>query len=705
MLRLGDQPASSAGGTDPRPARPVLAELAQATLAARLLVVAALIVLYMLLPGSIPGRLAMPLLAGAVLYAVGLTLVGAQSTERAERVARWALAGDVALLWTGMLVTSAPIEFVLLGFPLVVVAGLLTGYWGAGTIAAALALAQVPGVPSSAFAPAQWIGWTLLGFSLLAAAAASAAAAHRLGARARFARALADIDAAVASDRQSAEAAGGAIVRTALTYFRADSGALALLDPVTKRLDVLASLGVDPSDLAAGPEAGEGVVGWVAQGGRAVLLTPGTPFPLRVHATHVHSSICAASAIAGHPAGVLILHRGVTGGEFTRDDLQDARLVASAATAYLLRIQNERALAAALMALAGGHAKVSYALTRDPVVLWPALLDLAQSLTSARSAVLALEHEHTGNVEIVAAHGLNGAAARTLLPSLIAAITVGEIQRPDAAGTPGLPAITCVPLSIGSRTIGALGLDVSDGGPFSGALLPAVAAHIAAAVDTARTAHRVADIGAAEERRRIAREMHDGLAQTLANALLQTDLSAMAAQSAPADLGGELRELRGLLEHGIREMREFMAELRRAEPAEGHLFLALEQLAGELERQHRVAITMTTTGDDARLPPAVRHAVLAIARQALANVLAHARATAVTVRAEVTDEQCSLGVADNGIGFDVHAYRAGPDAGHHLGLPSMEERAALIGGRLAIESGPNRGTTVTVQVPLGVHHG
>lgn len=691
--------------TGPAP-RPALTEVAQATLAARLLVVAALIVLNLWLPSGAAGPWAIPVIGTAVIYAFAVTLYGAQSPLRAEQVARWALPGDVALLWIGMVMTAAPAEFVLLGFPLVVVAGLLVGYWGAGAVAAALALAQIPLVRFSMFAPAQWVGWALLGFSLLAAGATAGAAAQRLAARARFARTLSGLAAALASGRPGTTATAEAILRGAAAYFRADSGTLALLDPVTRRLETLASHGLDPSVLVAGPDAGESIAGWVAEGGRAVLLTPGSQFPLRVQSTDVRSSICVAAAVEGRPVGVLVLHRGPSAVEFAKDDLEDAEIVAAAAAGYLLRAQDERTLSASLTALAGGHAKVGYALTRDPVVLWPALLDLVRSLTSARFAVLALEHEYTGNVEIVAARGLNGAAARTLLPPLLAAITVGEVQVAGGTGTaaPGSP-VTCVPLAVGPRTIGALGLDLPDGGPFSRPLLLAVGAHIAAAVDTARTAHRVADIGAAEERRRIAREMHDGLAQTLANALLQTDLSAMTAQSAPAELGRELRELRGLLEQAIREMREFMAELRRTEEGDDRLFLALERLARDLERRYRLTITVTSTGDDAHLPPAVRHAVLAIARQALANVKAHARVTAAGLRAEVTDEQCTVSVTDDGVGFDVHAYRAGPDAGHHLGLSSMDERASLVGGRLAIESGPNRGTTVTVQVPLGVRHG
>jgi signal transduction histidine kinase len=694
------------------PSRPLLRDVAQATLAARLLVVTALIVLYLRTPNTGAPAWAMGVLAGAVLYGFGLTVYGAQSADRAGQAARWALPGDVALLWIGMLITAAPIDFVFLGFPLVVVAGLLNGYGAGGVAAAALALVQLPGLPSSVFTPARWIDWMLLTFGLVAAAGAAGAAAHRLTSRQRVARAISEIDTAVSLG--SPAAAAVTILEAAAAHFHAASGVLALLDPVAGHLDVLASVGATPASLGAGPEAGESLAGWVAQGGRAVLLTPGAQFPLHVPSTLVRSSMCVACAVAGRPTGVLILHRGAGEPEFTREDLDDAQLLAAAAAPYLLRVHNERMWSAALTTLAGGHAKVGYALTRDPVVLWPALLDLIRSLTSARCAVLALEQEETGNVEIVAARGLNGVEPRALLPSLIAAITMGEIQRPGGTAAANStesppaespPSMTYVPLLVGSRVIGALGLDAPDSALFSGTLLPALVSHIAAAVDTARTAHRVADIGAAEERHRIAREIHDGLAQTLANALLQTDMCAAAAQSAPSSLARELTELRSLLEQAMREMRQFMAELRRTEGGDDRLVAALERLAREMERRHHLAVSVTASGDDAHLPPAVRHALLAITRQALANVQAHARATRATIRAQITGEWCALSVADNGIGFDVHAYRAGPAAGHHLGLPSMEERAGLVGGRLVIDSEPARGTTITVQVPLGVRHG
>ncbi len=716
------RPTSEPAPRPPRAAEPgawpAMPEIAQATLAARWLVLATLVVLEATTPRPATAWWAGPLLGGAILYSLAATLYAARDPDRADRAVRWTLPCDTILLMIGMQITSFPPAVVAMGFPLTVVAGLLTGYAGAGAVAAALALGQNPLLAASIFAPAHWVAWGLLALSLVAVGTAGAAAAARQAAHVRLFRTLRAIKTAIAAGGVPAvrgtqpgggqgAAPAGAILDAAIAHFRADSGTLMLLDPETRRLEVLASHGADPSVPPVDPQAGEGIAAWIAQGGRAMLLTPGTPSPLGAKAENVRSSMCVAVAVGGSPVGVLSLNRVTTEGEFTRDDLDAAELAASAASGYLLRAQEEQRFSTALSALAGGHSKVTYALTRDPVVLWPALLDLVRLMTQAHFAVLALEREDTGNVEIVAARGLNGGDTRDLLPGLLAAAARGEIQTADGAVTPSgpRPPVTCVPLLVGDRTIGALGLGLPVDDPLPPPLLKAVVAHIAAAVDTTRTAHRVADIGAAEERRRIAREMHDGLAQTLANALLQVDLSAMTAQTAPAQLSKELRDLRALLEQAMKELREFMAELRRTGEADDRLVPGLELLARDLERDHHLSVTVVASGNDANLHPAVRHAVLAIARQALANVQAHAQATSVVVRADVTDEMCAVSITDNGSGFDLHAYRASRRPGHHLGLASMEERAALVGGRLVIDSTPTRGTTVTIQVPIGGTHG
>ncbi|HLN14168.1 MAG TPA: GAF domain-containing sensor histidine kinase [bacterium] len=667
----------------------------------RLLVLVLLFVLAALFPATAPSpppRLYFLLYGAAAVYMTAFTAYGVWRPARAADAARWMLPFDGIFLVVGAHVTGFPVEFVLLGFLLAVTTGILAGQLGGLAMATVLAAGQFPMAPGSIF-PGRWISWCLLWVTLIATASLGAEAARRFDEQRGVSRTLTTIK-DIAAAGGTAEAALQHVLDTAVTHFHANSGSFMLLDPTAKHLEVLASHGLSEAHRQAGSRLGEGIAGWVAQGGRAVLLTPGVTLPVHLEREGITSSMCIPVVVNRETIGLLNLNRSVAGPQFTVTTLEAAELVAQGAVGLLARAQHERVFAFTLHELAGGYARVGYALTRDPTVIWPALLDLVRSLTPASFALLATEREDTGNIEVVAVRGIGGAAARGLLPELIACTTRNEIRvarMPGASDT----SVACVPLSIGERTIGALGLGIAIEGRWHRALLSAIGAHVAAAVDTATTAHRIADIGAVEERRRIAREIHDGLAQTLATALLQTDLTAMTAQADTVHVGAELKETRTLLEQGMRELREFLADLRRPVPVDQRLFHSLGNLAREFQRRHELDVTVISTGDDSTLPPAVRQAVLAIARQALVNVDAHAHASTAAIHAESDDRHCAVRVVDNGVGFDLEAYRTTTQTGYHLGLTSMQERAALVGGTLKIESAPNRGTTVVLEIPFG----
>lgn len=681
-------------------------EFAQATISLRWLVLAILIAKEALTPDPTPP--AVLLYAGTLLYTLGLTLYAWRFPARAVTAAKWGVPLDTAVVILGMQLTAYPQEFLILSLLVATVGGLLLGSVGATAVGTAITLVQLPIVRASVFAPGQWAGWAIAGFSLLAAGNGAASIVTRLAARTDLPRRLLEFKRIVSEPAESGDVAMMALA-AAVRQFSAGSGSLMVFDPQAKHLEILAAYQIDDAYREARLRLGEGIAGWVVQGGRAVLLTPNAAVPFRLLRSEIGSSMCVPVAVESRPLGVLNLNRPPGKPLFTEDDLEAAELVAQVASGLLVRVQYERTFSTALADLAAGFSDVRHALSRDPAVLWPALLDVARSLASAPFAVLALERDDTGNIDIVASRGIEGAAARKYLPALLAASTHGEVQRTDgqspgpggAAAQSTLPRVVCVPLAIASRVIGAIGFGLSDGAPPAQPLLRAVAAHVAAAVHTARTAHQVADIGVLEERRRIAREMHDGLAQTLADALLQIDLAAMAAQSNPSHLAGDLKELRGLLERAMRELREFMSDLRRQEEVEGGLRSALDSLEREFERHYTIPVSVVFSGDDTQLPSAVRHALLAIVRQALTNVRTHAQATAVTIRVDLTERECAAAVTDDGVGFDLTAYRARPPAAHHLGLTSMEERAALLGGRLQILSAPGRGTTVSVRIPMG----
>src|SRR2546426_934016 len=686
--------------------RDELLEFAHAALSLRWLALAALIGLGTLTPVSV--RTPPLFYVGILIYTLGLSLYAWRYADRAPQAAQIGVVFDTVAIGVGMQVATDPQTFFYFGFVTAAVAGLLMARVGTAAIAGVVGLLQFPLVSGSVFTPNLYIAWGVAALALQAAGQVAAVATTHLRRRVNLQGLLASLGHISGLASTTAEAADRVLAEIT-RFLGADSGSLMLFDPQDGRLEILAAYRLGDLYRQVRPRLDEGIAGWVTQAGQPVLLTPGASAPFPLLRKDIGSSMCVPLSSGGRPLGVLNVNRATDRVWFSPDDLVTAELAARHIADILFRAQHERAIAATLMNVTSGFIGVSRALLRDPAVLWPVLLDQTRSLTGAQFAVLALERQDTGTLDVVASRGIGGQAALSFLPGLLAASTDGRLHvagdHPPAGGesgggNPG-PVVACVPLRLETRKIGAIGLGLPGGALVSPKQLDAVATLVAGAVHTARTANRLADIGVLEERRRIAREIHDGLAQTLADAMLQTDLSTMTAQGNPAQVGGDLKEMRTLLERGMRELREFMSELRREPADRGKFSVALEELGREFQRRDEIPTAVVVTGDPARLPSAAKYAILAIVRQALTNVRTHARATSVTIRAEVVGETCTTSVTDNGVGFDLAAFRAQPPGPQHLGLISMEERAALVGGQLEINTGPGHGTTITVRIPLG----
>jgi len=209
-------------------------------------------------------------------------------------------------------------------------------------------------------------------------------------------------------------------------------------------------------------------------------------------------------------------------------------------------------------------------------------------------------------------------------------------------------------------------------------------------------ARRTEGARAVEERRRIARDLHDSVSQALFSTVLHT----RTAQKALAQEGGSpsgrvgrsLDAIADLTRSVQAEMRALMFELRR-DPIHDGLVAALARQAAAMGSN---GLTIDVRGPSPRLDLSepVETQLFAIGREALANVQKHAEATAAHVRIEAQQRQVVVEVHDDGRGFD-------PAAGHpgHFGLESMRSRAAEIGGQLTISSSPGNGTVVRVRVP------
>ena len=202
---------------------------------------------------------------------------------------------------------------------------------------------------------------------------------------------------------------------------------------------------------------------------------------------------------------------------------------------------------------------------------------------------------------------------------------------------------------------------------------------------------------AAEERRRIARDLHDSVSQALFSAVLHTRTAQKAlvqeGGSPSGRVGRSLDAIADLTRSVQSEMRALIFELHR-DPVHDGLVAALARCATDLRSSDGLAIDVRGPGPRLALSEHVETQLLAIAREAFTNVHKHAGASTAQVRVEAQQGQVVLEVRDNGRGFN-------PAAGHpgHFGLDSMRSRAAEIGGSLTIKSAPGSGTLVRVCVP------
>ena len=260
-----------------------------------------------------------------------------------------------------------------------------------------------------------------------------------------------------------------------------------------------------------------------------------------------------------------------------------------------------------------------------------------------------------------------------------------------------------IPLYADDRKLGILNVaspDWRELTPDELDLLYTVGSLVSLAVERTRLAARGAQLAAVEERNRLAREIHDTLAQSLSAIVMQLESADALLESRNAARAGEtVRRALGLTRATLDEARRSVLELRARPLAGRGLVESLRALADELRRADPpldVAVRASGLARPDALPPAVELGLYHVAREALTNVVRHAGATRAAVHVERRGDRARLRVVDDGVGMD--AARVPDD---RFGLVGMRERARLLGGTLRVARGADgRGTSVSVAVPL-----
>ena len=221
-----------------------------------------------------------------------------------------------------------------------------------------------------------------------------------------------------------------------------------------------------------------------------------------------------------------------------------------------------------------------------------------------------------------------------------------------------------------------------------------------------RLAETERSAGVAQERERLAHEIHDTVAQNLSSIQMLLHAAERDVRALGGDVEQPLRKMetaRRAASNNLAETRAMIAALAPAPLTEASLREALERVAGDFAAAGELDVDVDVDGEAAPLPMRVEAGLLRIAQGAVSNVVNHAEATRARITLTYGADEVRLDVVDNGRGFDVAAQGLKPSGLGHLGLDAMRSRAEELGGTLEIESAPGGPTALSVAVPVTIN--
>jgi signal transduction histidine kinase len=535
-------------------------------------------------------------------------------------------------------------------------------------------------------------------------------------------RALLDAGVALTSEL-SLDALLQRVVEIAAELTEASYAALGVIDPTGTELERFVTTGIDPQTHAAIGDLprGRGILGVLIRDAAVLRLHDLSDDPRSVGfpANHppMQTFLGVPVLLRGVAYGNLYLTEKAGGADFTREDEEIVQLLAGQAA---VAIENARLYESATRwsQQLESLIEVGAALARETEL--PSLLDLVcrrlRELIGARLVLIALTTED-GNLRVESADGEDAAefvgmrldresskSGRVLdrgrSERLDSLLDDPEVDR-DFARRMGMRAALFVPLLVGERPIGVIqALDkLASDRRFSNddlRVAETFAAQAGIAVDTtarvAQDALRRAVAGQELERRRLARELHDETGQALTSILL--GLSALEKAKDGDARRTAVATLRELVVATLQNVRRLAVELRPTALDDFGLTAALERLTANFSEQTGIAIELEAGLGQERLPSDVETVLYRLVQEALTNVVKHAHAQHVSIVLRRKEGAVTAVIEDDGRGF---ADGQGEDG---LGLVGMRERVALVNGRFRIESGPNAGTTLLVEVPV-----
>ncbi|EFO80487.1 GAF sensor signal transduction histidine kinase [Oscillochloris trichoides DG-6] len=508
------------------------------------------------------------------------------------------------------------------------------------------------------------------------------------------------------------------VERLALAF---GSGSLCLIEP-DGALVVAAAAPDDVNLIGQRLAVGQGMVGWVAQQGRSFFTADAASDPslAPLHPAY-HACIVAPLRSGGRVIGTLNVG-SPNSAAFSFEDVDLLEAIAAQVggpiTGAQLYHESQRLAAhiqrhADQLAVLNTIARTASATLEQETSLPEVTAQIRNGFGYDQVDIFLVDDE-TNELVIAASCGIlppmDGNYRQHINLGLIgrAARSGQTVRVDDVHAEPGYFSVAersstraelCVPIMASGRTLGLINLESPHLHGFQDedvAILETIADVLAGTLENARLYRRAQAAAVLEERNRLARELHDSVSQQLFSMTLTAQAARTQLEKNPQRVALQLERLQETATAALAEMRALIFQLRPPALRDQGLVAALQQHAQALSRREGLAIALRVVGDD-RLARGLEQPLFRIVQEALNNVVKHANARNVAVALEFGSERILLRVSDDGQGFDPEATPSG--RGRHLGMISMRERAAEIGGTMDLRSMIGGGTEVIVSVP------
>lgn len=327
------------------------------------------------------------------------------------------------------------------------------------------------------------------------------------------------------------------------------------------------------------------------------------------------------------------------------------------------------------------------------------------------------DHFVRGTADIAIGEGIAGTVAEqgeTLVIDDIAKDP--KVSRQLAVVEEGLKAFIAVPLKSKEKVVGVLTIASRKPRSFSEQevrLLTALGHQLGVVIENAELYQKLqikeqirAELlrriitAQEDERRRIARELHDVTSQALATLAVRVEALTSVTRADPGDMEAQLKETRHLLTTTSKEVHRLIHDLRPSLLDDLGLAAALRSCAHTLLDPAGIEVHLEVVGEENRLPPTVEIAVFRIVQEAVTNLASHSQAESAYISLEFRERGIVVQVEDDGIGFDLSQVFTSGHAKDSVGLLGMKERAELLGGKLTIDTEPGKGSRIAVEIPI-----